>query len=343
VVVWLAGCFLSATAPGPAARADPLPSALAPEPLHTSDEREFPPATVRAYQQVMEQGLSEFVGGRWAEARALFLRGHMLLPNARSSRVLGMTAFNLALYPAAVRELSRALGDPRRPLRGALREQTQQLLAQAEALVGRYRVLLQPSSAELRVDGLVTKLEQDGTLLVLAGQHLLEVEAPQYLALARTLLVDGRDDGVLVLRLQARATAAALTRAKMGSGALERTQPLASRPARRGWKDRTFADYRGTWALGAGTLALGAATLGVQLAAYDLSQALEARCRGDCRPWDESIERRDRLEGWGRGLLMTSLAFAATTMVLALVERDRARDRARENRKARFEPLREPL
>jgi hypothetical protein len=40
---------------------------------------------------------------------------------------------------------------------------------------------------------------------------------------------------------------------------------------------------------------------------------------------------------------MTSLAFAATTMVLAWVERERARDRARENRKARFEPLREPL
>jgi hypothetical protein len=55
---------------------------------------------------------------------ALFRHGHDLLPNARSFRALGMTAFNLALYPAALRELIAALDDARRPLRGALRQQT---------------------------------------------------------------------------------------------------------------------------------------------------------------------------------------------------------------------------
>lgn len=343
-VCCLAGCLLSVAASASIARAQAPAGVLAAEPSHSSDEPEFPPATVRAYQQVMEQGLVEFVAGRWAEARALFLRGHVLLPNARSSRVLGMTAFNLALYPAAVRELSGALSDPRRPLRGALREQTQRLLAQAEALVGRFQVLLEPSGAELRVDGLITKLEQhDGTLLMAVGPHLLEAESPGYLPLARTLLVDGRDDGVLVLHLRPRATA--VTQPQQEETRMqESAQPLASRLAQRGWKHKVFADYPATWVVGASTLALAASTLGVQLAAFNEARALEAYCgREECRPWEGVTAKRDRLEAWGQGLLVTSLVFAATTAVSLFIERVRAGDRARRNGKVRLTPLHEPL
>ncbi len=339
----LAGCCLTVCVLDSAARAEPAPSVLEPEPSHSSDEPEFPPATVRAYQRLMERGLSECVAGRWAEARALFLRGHVLLPNARSSRVLGMTAFTLALYPAAVRELNQALSDPRRPLRGALRGETEELLLQAEASVGRYRVLLSPPGAELRVDGLVTELEQDGTLLMAVGQHLIEVEAPKHLPLARSLLVDGRDDGVLVLRLQSRKTAIAASGRDESVVAPERAPFLAIRPAERDWTDRVLTDYRATWGVGAGTLVLGALALGVQMAAVEEARAVQARCPGNCAPWQGETDKRDRLEAWGQGLLVSSLALAATTAVLAYVERDRAVERARKDSKARLAPLRDPL
>jgi hypothetical protein len=322
-------------------RAEPLSEVLAPEPSQVADEPELPAETQRAYRHVMEQGLAAFGTGHWVEARALFRHGHDLLPNARSFRVLGMTAFNLALYPAALRELVAALSDARRPLSGALREQTEQLRARAEEFVGRFRVSLEPSDAQLRVDGLVTQLEDDGTLLLAVGERQLEVEAPGYAPFARPLLVDGRDDGLLILRL--RPLNLAVTPITMVPPVAPATvDPMLARTeSQRDLSDRVFSDYRATWSLAASSLALGAVTGVVYASARDEARAVEERCSsGTCQEWQGVTDRRDRLEYATLGLLVGSLVFAVTTGVIAIVERGRAAKRATNARRV---PLAKPF
>jgi tetratricopeptide (TPR) repeat protein len=61
----------------------------------------------------------------YSVAREHFLRAHEIQPNARTWRGLGMTAFELHLYDDAIRELSFALEDERRPLSPKLREEAE--------------------------------------------------------------------------------------------------------------------------------------------------------------------------------------------------------------------------
>jgi tetratricopeptide (TPR) repeat protein len=313
----------------------PLSRSLNAEPSHTTDEREFPPATVRAYQRAMALGVEEFAAGRWAEARALFLRGHALMPNARSFRALGMTAFNLKHYAGALRELSEALSDPRRPLDRALRSQTEELCERAQTFVGSYHLRVEPGDAELRVDGVVTKLPLDGGLLLGVGEHLIELDAPGHVRLTRSLLVDGRDDEHLYLRLQGGAQPAALpTRSEELQLDLRAGLPRGdSSDGSRTMRERVFADYRFSWGVGAGTLALAVAAAGVHLRALDEARDVKARCQGQCVPWDGATDRRDKLNGLSDGLLISTLVFSVATIVLVLVEHQRALERDASDRK----------
>lgn len=236
--------------------------------------------------------------------------------------MLGMTAFNLALYPAALRELSAALTDPRRPLAGSLRRQVEELRKRSEAFVGRYRVSREPASAELRVDGLVTLIERDGSLLLPVGKHQLELEAPGYAAFTRTLLIEGGEDEVLVLRMRSLVAATGLVAPPPASG-----PTTESRDTQGSLPMRSFADYPVSWTMGASTLALGLATGAVYVRAQTEQRSIEARCDGDCRPWQGVTDKRDKLERWGQGLLITSLVVAVATSVFAVLEHERVAKR----------------
>jgi hypothetical protein len=159
-----------------------------------------PPANVQAmYRDVVTHAVAEFDAGRFAEARALFLHAHELWPSARTLRTLGMTAFELRMYPRALAELQSALADPRRALPDDQRAEVLLLIEQTHAYVGRYRVQLSPAGAELLVDG---NPAAPGVLVLALGDHVLVVRAAGHGELRRALMVQGREDEALALNLE---------------------------------------------------------------------------------------------------------------------------------------------
>lgn len=143
------------------------------------------------YTATIQEALGEFADGHFQEARALFLRAHALQPSARTLRGLGISAFELRLYDDAVRQLEGALASQVKPLDGALRSETQQLLERAYVFLGRYDLRMQPSFAHLVVDGVESDLRAGQRLLLSIGRHQLEATAPAYESDKRTLDVAG--------------------------------------------------------------------------------------------------------------------------------------------------------
>jgi tetratricopeptide (TPR) repeat protein len=195
-LVWLA-----TAASGAAAQSSGPPldaTAVAPGAPSEAD----PPAAIQTeYRDVVDRAIVEFDLGHFVEARALFLRAHELWPSARTRRTLGMTAFELRMYPQALEELQGALDDPHRPLPPAQRTQVSGLIEQTKRFVGRYQLQVEPAEAELLVDG--APHTQTGALVIGVGVHQLLVRAPGYGELRRELVVQGHEDKALVLRLDA--------------------------------------------------------------------------------------------------------------------------------------------
>jgi tetratricopeptide (TPR) repeat protein len=154
------------------------------------------------YKRTMELGIFEFEAGRYAEARAIFLRAHEMSPSARTLRTLGMTAFDLRMYPRAVEELSAALADERKPLRDEHRKQVTQLLQQAQGFVGRFHLRLEPPDAQLQLDGERIALAPDAALVLAVGEHELRFRAPGFAPLRVSLHVQGREDELRTFALE---------------------------------------------------------------------------------------------------------------------------------------------
>jgi hypothetical protein len=203
-VAWLAGALAWAATGAAQTPAATEPASAPP----TADTQPSAPAAgdpapeVQAqYRDVVANAVIEFDAGRWAEARALFVRAHELWPSARTYRTLGMTSFELRAYAQALSELQAALEDPRRPLPADQRAQVAALAEQARAFVGRYRVRVSPPESQLLVDGAPHALGEDGVLLLEVGRHELRARAAGHAELARRLDVRGREDEELVLEL----------------------------------------------------------------------------------------------------------------------------------------------
>jgi hypothetical protein len=143
------------------------------DPGFASDATEDP-----AYRKAIKEGLAEYAAMHFEEARSLFWRAHGITPNARTFRGIGMTSFELRDYVAAVRNLSAALKDKRKPLSPEQRKHAQDLLDRSRMLVDVYSLSVSPSNARVLIDGRAPELDADGTLLLGVGQHDLEVSAP---------------------------------------------------------------------------------------------------------------------------------------------------------------------
>ena len=136
---------------------------------------EAPPEESSEYTQLVAQAVIEFDAGRFLESRALLLRAHELSPNARTLRGMGLAAFEAGRHALAVGDLQRALAEHRQPLTETQREEARQLLGEADAATGHFRLLDRPWGAALQVDGEPAVIDEQGWLVVDPGQHLLAV------------------------------------------------------------------------------------------------------------------------------------------------------------------------
>ena len=154
------------------------------------------------YQGLLEEAVSEYNAGRYAEARALFLRAHELEPSARTLRGVGMAAFEMREYVEALRSLEAALAFEERPLTEDQRAHVEGLIRRTVAFVGRYRVELSPESAELFVDDAPVDLEEDRVVLLNLGRHTFEARCPGCSTVRRQVRVHGGENETLTFDLQ---------------------------------------------------------------------------------------------------------------------------------------------
>lgn len=124
------------------------------------------------YRETIDEALGELNAQHYEEARALFARAHELYPNARTLRGLGHAEFELRHYVACIEQLEAALAAREKPLDGALRADTERLVARARTFVGTVEVDAKPAASQLVVDG---EARGTGPLLLDAGSHQLEI------------------------------------------------------------------------------------------------------------------------------------------------------------------------
>lgn len=146
------------------------------------------------YTAAVREALAEMDDDHFKEAHALFKHAHALQPSARTLRGLGLSSFELRDYESATRELEEALASRTKPLEGELRSEVAEMLARAYGFVGRYELAMDPSFAQLVVDGTETSVRAGQRLLLPIGRHNLEARAPAYESDRRALDVAGGEN-----------------------------------------------------------------------------------------------------------------------------------------------------
>jgi Tetratricopeptide repeat len=193
---WLAACAVGTALPAVHARADM-------------------PATP-SYRALIEQGIVEYDLGHYAEARGLFTQALAIDENARVLRCLGMAEFELRNYQESADWLGRALASTAQPLTQELRASVSELLARAKGFLTRLHVRVAPASATVRVDDGFARPAADLTLMLVAGDHTLELSAPEHHTERRVLQARGGETvewtvGLLAERVAAPPSAPALS------------------------------------------------------------------------------------------------------------------------------------
>lgn len=156
--------------------------------IHSVMGQEVHEARPVEYARLVQDAVTEFNAGKWAEARALFERAHELQPNARSFRGLGLSAIELRRYAEAAVELRAALEDERQPLTAELRPQVEEALQRALNYVGVVDIHLEPANASVLLDG--RKVAAIGLRLSI-GDYRLQASAPGYHPTELALHVNG--------------------------------------------------------------------------------------------------------------------------------------------------------
>src|ERR1700761_3817362 len=128
------------------------------------------------YEDSIRRALIEFDQGHWEESRALFRQAHGLNPNARTWRGMGICAFELRQYGAAIDELNAARGDSQKPLTLDQRNEVLKLVGRARTFVALYEVKIKPENAQILVDGAPAKVN-NRKLYLDPGSHILTLRA----------------------------------------------------------------------------------------------------------------------------------------------------------------------
>jgi hypothetical protein len=209
------------------------------------------------YRSSLKEALAEYDASHFEEARILFRRAHEINPNARTLRSIGMASFELRDYVAAVRTLSAALVDPRKPLNAEQRAHVQGLLEKSRMYVDIYSLKIAPADARVLIDGRALDAEPDGTVLLGFGSHNLEASKPGYVVRTLPLNVRGGERKELAMTLEKKSLATvqtALPRAGQALGASSSDKAVL--PAQEGGRSGA------AWFIAAGGTALVSAGAG---------------------------------------------------------------------------------
>ena len=227
-----------------------------------------------AYRRAIKEGLAEFAALHFEEARSLFRRAHEITPNARTFRGIGMTSFELRDYVSAVRNLSAALKDSRKPLSAEQRKNAQDLLERSRMLVDVYSLTVLPRNARVLIDGRAPELDAEGTLLLGVGLHNLEVSSPGMIM--RSIPINARGGERKELSVTLERAFVANAQPTDGVGIQQGSQ---AKPTRKVASNRTAT----LWLLaggGAGLLAIGAGVY------WAMQESQLQSCRHPANPSD---------------------------------------------------------
>jgi hypothetical protein len=153
-----------------------------------ADAQQAQAGTTDTYESLIDEAVHEFQLGNFIEARTLFEHAHAQRPNARTLRGLGFCAFELKHYTQAVLELETALADSRLPLTADQRDDVRVTLDKAQRYVGSLILEVEPTSAELTVDG---QAASPGDLHVDIGEHVIAASASGYRPREQRVTISG--------------------------------------------------------------------------------------------------------------------------------------------------------
>ncbi len=314
-----------ADAQGAAPTASPE-GASPPEGADSADETASPDsATQEAYRQVVAEAIVEFDAGRWAEARALFLRAHELWPSARTLRTLGMTSYELRDYPRAVNELKQALSDARRPLTEEQRQHTESLIERANGFLGNYHIELKPVDAQAWVDARPHVIRHGEVLQLGVGSHELVARAPGYTELRRRISVQGGEE--VTLRLELMPATAPVIASVATAPATPPPAPVSTKREHPATLDEHSGHGRfWTWVAAGGAVALGGASTALWLQSESDAAPIKSECEplkgtpDECSEADFDDEGVKRLETAHQITLGLAIAAGLGAVALYVVE-----------------------
>jgi len=267
------------------------------------------------YRSSLKEALAEYDANHFEEARILFRRAHEINPNARTLRSIGMASFELRDYVAAVRALSAALVDTRKPLSAEQRNHAQGLLERSRMFVDIYTLKISPADARVLIDGRAPEAEPDGTVLLGFGPHNVEASKPGYVVRTLPLNVRGGERKDLAMTLEKKPAAQVLPSvASAVGGAASASSEKVVAPAQEGGNSGLG------WFLAAGGTALVSAGAGALWLVQNKELQNCHNPSGDQRCNNESaiLGRRNLAVG---ATLATGVA-AVTLAVVGLLTRD---------------------
>jgi hypothetical protein len=283
---------------GPAYAAHGAKSAI--EPFDPEDI-----AVRESYRKAITEGVAEYDAGRFEEALSCFRRAHQLSPNARTFRGIGKAAFELRDYVVAIRNLTAALNDARKPLSDDQREEIQDLLDRGRLFVAIYTLKLAPPGAQVFLDGTAAELQPDGSLMVGLGAHTVEARAEGYQRRSLSLKVRGGERKSLSLTLEPRLPVNAQARVADAPGVVGLAESAPEKPS-----NRTAVK----WFVGSGASALLAVAAGVYLGVQNsnLDKCRNPNSGPKCTNEKELIWQRNA------GITVTAVAGAAAVTMATL-------------------------
>jgi tetratricopeptide (TPR) repeat protein len=265
------------------------------------------------YRKIVAEGVAEHSRGNFAEARALFKKAHSIMPNARTLRGMGVSAFEMREYVDALELLEQALENRRRRLTGGLRKKVEELVARCRDFIASYTVELAPADAKLSVDGAAAKLKS-GQLLLDPGLHEIVVEADGYQTLSRSVRVKGGERSTLELELE-------LEPEPIPSAAdihvTEKPEPERVPDRTKDAEPRSDPARLWTWFAAGGAAAFAGAAGVFWLLGQDAYSDIEEECKRNGCPTQQQLDRAvaDTSFTTYETLTTVSLVLSATSLV----------------------------